>query len=455
MELKTHTVTRNVRSTLNAGSSSVMSDRYTYGKASSPKAQKVKGHRMKFLRAMKNGDIVVTPHTAYTREVTLPEIKWVASRSQKTGSTWKHWTMENYYSLSDNLNPYMWYEKYKPNWKYTSNELVIMAIAKANEREFDLLTTLAEMPETLKMVRDLYSKLRHPLKSLQEIRDAMRRKKIVKKVIEEVKTSRKGKKYIKRRVIREVQYSYRNAWVSAITLGTEAWLLYRYGILPLVYTIDDALTLLNKTNEELFETAKSRFEEEREINEPLGTIGGQGDGLSAELWISGTITRVARTMVKSRYNIPQLRQKRIALNPVSTLWELTTLSFVVDWLVHVGDVINALTPTCFEKRAITLSEKLSVNLQVYMKSSKIKPSTSTDVYGALALSYEGATFNQMAYTRHVVSDDPWQSLTLPIGLEMNWKRQVDAFALTWPALRNLFSGLQNIIDLPFNRNNHD
>lgn len=208
---------------------------------------------------------------------------------------------------------------------------------------------------------------------------------------------------------------------------------------------------MNKTNEELFETAKSRFKEEREINEPLGIIGGQGDGLSAELWISGTITRVARTVVKSRYNIPQLRQKRIALNPVSTLWELTTLSFVVDWLVHVGDVINALTPTCFEKRAITLSEKLDVNLQVYMKSSKIKPSTTTDVYGALALSYEGATFNQMAYTRRVVSDDPWQSLTLPIGLEMNWKRQVDAFALAWPALRNLFSGLQDIIDLPFNR----
>lgn len=449
MDLRTHTVARNVRSTANAGSSSIAYDRYTYGKASSPPAQKVKGHKMKFLRAMKNGDIVVTPHTAFTREVTLPKIKWVAARSQKSGSTWKHWTLENLYTLSDAFNPYMWYGKYDPKWKYTSDELVIMAIAKANEREFDLLTTLAEMPETLKMVRDLYSKLRHPLKSLQEIRDAMRQKRIVKKVIEEIKTSRKGRKYVKRRVIREVQYSYRNAWVSAITLGTEAWLLYRYGIMPLVYTIDDALTLLNKTNEELFETAKSRIKEEREINEFLGTIGGQGDGLSAELWISGTITRVARTMVKSRYNIPQLKRKRIALNPVNTLWELTTLSFVVDWLVHVGDVINALTPTCFEKRVITLSEKLNINLQVYMKSSTVKPNTKTETFGALALSYEGATFNEMAYNRRVVSNDPWQSLTLPIGLEMNWKRQVDAFALTWPALRTLFSGLQSITNLPF------
>lgn len=50
-------------------------------------------------------------------------------------------------------------------------------------------------------------------------------------------------------------------------------------------------------------------------------------------------------------------------NPLSWLWELTTLSFVVDWFLRVGDFIDALDATVgleFEKGCTTTFEKWSV-----------------------------------------------------------------------------------------------
>ena len=52
-----------------------------------------------------------------------------------------------------------------------------------------------------------------------------------------------------------------------------------------------------------------------------------------------------QVVLRRCYTLDEIEAKRFGMNPVGTAWELTTLSFVIDWFISVGDFIAAYTPT--------------------------------------------------------------------------------------------------------------
>ena len=118
-----------------------------------------------------------------------------------------------------------------------------------------------------------------------------------------------------------------------------------------------------------------------------------------------------------------------SFNPALTAWELVPFSFVADWLVHIGDMIMALTPICYQERAITYSEHISCNIG-YAPGPRVAQNTgsSTTTVDVAFLRWEAS---EDSYQREVISDNVLDFITLPVGLETNWKRELDAFALAF------------------------
>lgn len=184
--------------------------------------------------------------------------------------------------------------------------LITQAGANLNEATFDLLTEMAELPETLAMARDALSLF-----------------------------SNKGKKV--RKAI--AQIANESGSLSGLAkIGdrvASARLMYRYAIMPLKYTVDDIKELLKKE----FKSEYVAGSERKSITDVP-----ELDGLT---YISGGYSQDHRAFFKRRLDpnssLDQF-QAVFGVNPPLTLWELTPWSLVVDWAINVGDYLQAINP---------------------------------------------------------------------------------------------------------------
>lgn len=175
---------------------------------------------------------------------------------------------------------------------------------------FDLLTNLAEFPDALEMIVTALKNARHPLKGIKELMDKY------KKARSRGKTRREAHDEI-----------------------ASQWMQYRYGIMPLVLSIKDALELLDKSAEE-FHTSRSW--NTLTLNENSHPLVPEDKYYFQKLQGTFTVSAVG----KARYESKGLRlSDLITFNPFLTAWELIPLSFVIDWFVNVGDVIFSHTST--------------------------------------------------------------------------------------------------------------
>lgn len=125
----------------------------------------------------------------------------------------------------------------------------------------------------------------------------------------------------------------------------QAWLVYRYGILPLVYELEGVVKALMAKRRPERETAR-------------GNIFEKPSPAYDEVSLAGTapyfhVHQSARTVAEFRVRAGLLYEAsvdglaaRLGLHPSeipSAAWELTKLSFVVDWFVNLGNWIRALT----------------------------------------------------------------------------------------------------------------
>lgn len=126
----------------------------------------------------------------------------------------------------------------------------------------------------------------------------------------------------------------------------------------------------------------------------------------------------------------QLRQKRFGVSVPATMWELTTLSFVVDWAIQFGDLITALTPTCADAEASAAITRVRYGIDCeitgYIQRLGVDEKLSGDTGQFARITLD-------SYSRSVGSGTP--SFSIPVGLQMNLKRTLDGFALSWPKIR--------------------
>lgn len=245
--------------------------------------------------------------------------------------------------------------------------LVTSAVAEANSGIYDLLTELGEIRDTMSFIFGIFS-------------DILRLSKQVKK---------------------DVLRARKRPGATATSIADELsaiWMKYRYAVSPLVYSANDLLDLRTGLFGK-FQTFRSGTSHNREINI---------DG-----WDPFSIEVVDRMWCKYRYDVLDGKHG-LKLNLLSTAWELTPLSFVVDWVLNIGDLLSAMVlPSNVQKTAYQYSRQMrdtSITLN--------RPGST-----------QAITLQCRYYRANPIS--PIMHLGLDVNLSMTWKRWIDALALTW------------------------
>lgn len=165
---------------------------------------------------------------------------------------------------------------------------------------YDLLTEIGEFSESARMILNLIESAKRPTELFKA---AMKR------------------------------YNHKPGTKMSKDLAS-AWLQYRYGIMPIVYSILDIIETSGAYNQR-YKTSRSR--ETFELRAPL-----YRDMRFPHLIDEGTHKVDISAVGKKRFvnGITRLLDQ-IQFNPLVTSWELVKFSWVVDWFINVGDWITA------------------------------------------------------------------------------------------------------------------
>lgn len=136
----------------------------------------------------------------------------------------------------------------------------------------------------------------------------------------------------------------------AAKAAADSWLELRYGLMPLVYTVQDLIELANaalgKADSDVIRTARARIIEKVPVSFLVNPYFGAQLG-NTELFCdaTGEDKLTFRACVQYRMSgLPSLAQQ-LKLTPrflPELAWELTRASFVVDWWFDVGAWLGAL-----------------------------------------------------------------------------------------------------------------
>lgn len=262
--------------------------------------------------------------------------------------------------------------------------LVTATLAEANNKNLDVLTNLGELPETARWVIG-----------------------VLKTILNLVKDFRKEAAAIRDRYLRAEHRGFRKGGLGAdgelMTDLSSLWLQYRYAIMPLVYSIEDALGVLLKGEVEYRTTRKKLV---REIL------------LESTDWHIPAVEVTDRCFVKHRFEYDPATfssaSNYLTTNPLLTLWELTTLSFVVDWVLNIGDLLASLdTPPGVTQEAAMFSTRIKDTVVVRHKRH----------LGA-AIAFNLGQYNALPI-------QPQLHIGLTASFSPSWFRAMDGIALLW------------------------
>lgn len=257
------------------------------------------------------------------------------------------------------------------------------AYAKVTSNEAALLCTLGEAKETKDMLLGALSKVGHIRKLLNLYYLAKRAKNL--------------------------------------SLATDIWLQIRYGWMPLYYDIQSIRKALDKKDSfpprQTFRAAKRQITDDKTV---YTTVTAPDKCFHWTKRVSYTADVSAGVLAAIRFSgfpdtwgltkIPQ------------TIWELTTLSFVIDWVFNVGDTIAAWTPD-------TLWTPLGswTTIKVLKEQSVIGSSYHLDPSVNWRLSDYKRRLTTQTYIRNPATT---RNVFPSFSFNMNWKRYIDAVALS-------------------------
>lgn len=261
--------------------------------------------------------------------------------------------------------------------------MVTETLADHNDRVIDLLTTMAEMPETIEMIYNA-------IKECLRLYVACRKKefRLQNKVAEwkNAITSDRARRQ-----------AYRNITELNAAIA-DVWLTYRYGIMPNVYLIEDALKVLNAPKTMFL---RDRSRKVLPIQLP-----------SREGWTQKEVNITHRCMIKSRLLNDAKVDAYMSANVFKTAWELIPLSFVIDWFINVGDMLSATTSGAYAQQGATYSWKIDDTFTFVHNESN----------AMVEIKFSG-------YKRIVI--DPLQFCKFQWNPSMNTSRYADSLALAW------------------------
>ena len=309
--------------------------------------------------------------------------------------------------------------------------LVTSALAGANEGKMDLLTTLVEVPETIRSLLDgfkLVAKLSKDAKNKEfslTRQSKKRRERLdaeLARRLAEIDRRRLGANTKQRQILDNLARKHKrrykqnvNDLLRELNDGlASVWMNFRYNIMPNVYTIEDALELLGAFyNEYDSSRAKDVFEPDWG-DPPVGF-----EAVTSSKW---KVTH--KCLVKSRYAVNQGLSERIlshgSANLAKTVWELTSRSFVVDWFLNIGDYLVALLGIDMSEERLTSYSWKNQQTLAFAHKSGAKVFVETNLY-----------------ERDIIN--PYDCISLTVSNNLNLFRAIDSVAMLWPTIKRLLS----------------
>lgn len=295
-------------------------------------------------------------------------------------------------------------------------------VADANKKALDWLTTLAEAPKTVATIISAIRSARDLLRAWDKRGEAIREshKKWVedlrKRIDETINLISKAKATtLKRqlyRTLRKLNNKLSREGKILITKLAEAWMMYRYEVMPLIYTVRDAIKAANTYKNQYF-TCRGR------VITPHSP-----PNIGPNWTFVGESSITTKLMIKFGYyddpnDTTDLLNRVLYGNVLTTGWELITRSFVADWFITVGDWLTAtfgFSDSESVRRVSTLSHRCAIKGFYVEKFTGAKVIVDFDSYERFIpdlSSYSGIYFRP--------------NLTV--------KRMIDAFCLGWPSLK--------------------
>jgi hypothetical protein len=208
----------------------------------------------------------------------------------------------------------------------------------------------------------------------------------------------------------------------------DCWLTWRYGVIPTILDVQGAIEALSKKDDGSYNRymVTARGKSSYKLKEPM--IAEQYTGYVGRYYpTTGTVTRRVLEMeygARVRYdayltNILYLQLSEIGVtNLTQAAWEATTLSFVADWFLSVGDWLGALDATIpFTFRGGTET--------TYLKWS----GETTLTGGNIVVEEHSGPGTHTQFERKTVSDFPFPDLFVLKQDPINSKRLADSIAL--------------------------
>lgn len=198
-----------------------------------------------------------------------------------------------------------------------------------------------------------------------------------------------------------------------------SWLEGRYGWRTLLYDIEDiqkALTSLSDKRTRFRESSGTQVSWDT-FSSPVKTMGGAGSitfsqRTSYQIGLRGTV-------------VADISPPLFAFNPVTTIWEATRLSFVIDWVFNVGQFLESLS-------FLALSQQYYAGggYQVLAERNISVGSTSPNQYWNISVSGDAQ------YNYDLVLRTPMSVSTKPLfNLRLDELKVADLLALLLQQLR--------------------
>lgn len=300
------------------------------------------------------------------------------------------------------------------------SSIVQSVLAEANQGTMDMLTYMAELPETYRWLLDIFKKCRSTVVDFRQRNFALneataRRQKSLRdriSVLHDLLQRETLSPAQKAKLQRDMKKLNQDLTYSIVELGNKVsslWLQFRYALMPQIYSIKDMLK---------FSLAKSpeyRKFRKREIQpvvlEDVNDWRFTGDALLHRRCL-------IKRAVDANLSFRGILQNYFGGSVLNTIWELKRLSFVWDWFITVGDALKATfaSVTGVVGEMSTYSTKLEVT-GYYEHPSGARISVTSK-----------------CYKRNLIN--PSSHIGIYFKPEMNWKRQLDSLALfVWPAIR--------------------
>lgn len=214
------------------------------------------------------------------------------------------------------------------------------------------------------------------------------------------------------------------------------WMEYRYSISTTIYSIQDAIKAIEAvrgTSKELYLFRASSHDEFNSVDPAETQITGQFTWppvVKTETTLEEKVGCFACYAVRFNSGTSHNLHQFGLSSPFRFIWEVTKLSFVMDWFVNIGDYVSAKTSNNF---FLTPVGSYYTVKRTVTSTKKFLSFTSGD-------SCNGSAMVQLETTARFVTNIN-DLCGVEIDIRLNWKRVIDAIALGKGLISSLLSTL--------------